>query len=83
MEIQKYLYLYLKYSIYKSKLTDSSKILAKFSRTVSVKTNINFTTVITLLERKVNEKILKFTLLFCLFLYKVFKRLLRVFRKLF
>ena len=76
MEIQKYLYLYLKYSIYKSKLTDSSKILAKFSRTVSVKTNINFTTVITLLERKVNEKILKFTLLFCLFLYKVFKRLL-------
>ena len=76
MEIQKYLYLYLKYSIYKSKLTDSSKILAKFSRTVSVKTNINFTTVITLLERKFNEKILKFTLLFCLFLYKVFKRLL-------
>ena len=83
MEIQKYLYLYLIHSIYKSKLTDSSKILAKFSKTVSVKTNINFTTVITLLERKVNEKILKFTLLFCLFLYKVFKCLLRVFRKLF
>ena len=83
MEIQKYMYLYLIHSIYKSKLTDSSKILAKFSKTVSVKTNINFTTVITLLERKVNEKILKFTLLFCLFLYKVFKRLLRVFRKLF
>ena len=76
MEIQKYLYLYLIHSIYKSKLTDSSKILAKFSKTVSVKTNINFTTVITLLERKFNEKILKFTLLFCLFLYKVFKRLL-------
>ena len=67
MEIQKYLYLYLKYSIYKSKLTDSSKMLAKFSKTVSVKTNINFTTVFTLLERKVNEKILKFTLLFCVF----------------
>ena len=83
MEIQKYLYFYLIHSIYKSKLTDSSKILAKFSKIVSVKTNINFTTVITLLERKVNEKILKFTLLFCLFLYKVFKRLLRVFRKLF
>ena len=83
MEIQKYLYLYLIHSIYKSKLTDSSKILAKFSKTVSVKTNINFTTVITLLERKVNERILKFTLLFCLFLCKVFKRLLRVFRKLF
>ena len=67
MEIQKYLYLYLKYSIYKSKLADSSKMLAKFSKTVSVKTNINFTTVFTLLERKVNEKILKFTLLFCVF----------------
>ena len=67
MEIQKYLYLYLKYSIYKSKLTDSSKMLAKFGKTVSVKTNINFTTVFTLLERKVNEKILKFTLLFCVF----------------
>ena len=67
MGIQKYLYLYLKYSIYKSKLADSSKMLAKFSKTVSVKTNINFTTVFTLLERKVNEKILKFTLLFCVF----------------
>ena len=77
----KYLYLYLKQS--RSKLTDVSKQSPKFSKTVAVKTNINFTTAITLLERKVREKILNFTVVFYLFLNKVFTRLLLFFRKLF
>ena len=71
--------LYLKLS--QSKLTDVSKKSPTFSKTASVKTNINFTAVITLLEIKVSEKILTFTLVFCLLLHKVFTCLLRFFRK--
>ena len=48
-------------------MTDFSKKSPKFSKTVSVKTNTNFTTVITLLERNFCEKNRKFTLLLFVF----------------